>query len=796
MKLTLTNFLCYENKIFEINEEQLTLIEGPSGKGKSTIMKAILFALFGVGTKLQSYGKTSCKVSLEFSDLKIERSKRPNTLKVNNDFEDSAAQELINRKFGEFFSTTSYIQQNALSSFIVQSPADKMLFLETFAFKDDNIDELKQKNNKKIKKYNEDLIKEESKISTLTEQLESKILPERVKFPVKCKRSEVDKITQEYIGKVDILKDEIANCERNIENTKNNISELKLLQNNIANRDKNIENFESKIEILNTKISNIDYEDDTKLNDLKKIHKNLILNEKRLNMVRTYDEKEKKYKTVKKQEKLEIEEKRKKIKSTLWKEYTKEEIEEIIIDHENLLKDRRKIDSLLERQQNCEFGNSESFEEEKNELEIKLNNYNKINENYEMCKNVLECPNCKINLKFVKNKLIKFTEKVNMAFIELEEIELVRSELLSVSNKLAIDKNNEQEYKKYETKIKNIQEKYEDIPEFSSIQEDLLYLQSYKNKQTMLENQLENIKESNYVKDLENELNDLHNEIQKLPECSVCDFDKDEVLQNIYEQKAAKEEYIFVTEEIQNYESMLESEISSKTREIEEYDRKFASKDADLLNKKFLKFAEELENKKNYFEEVLGINKIIVDWNNYQAQKEEYDNINKSLKLAEAKKKEYENKYNAGLKFKNIILSCESAIMGDIINNINMSAKTYLDIIFPEDPISVNLSSFKENKKGILTPSINVEIEYKGMDCELTMLSGGELSRIILAYTLALSELFNSPLILLDESTASLDQESTNIVFEAIKENCIGKTVIIIAHQVVQGGFENVIGLH
>ena len=73
------------------------------------------------------------------------------------------------------------------------------------------------------------------------------------------------------------------------------------------------------------------------------------------------------------------------------------------------------------------------------------------------------------------------------------------------------------------------------------------------------------------------------------------------------------------------------------------------------------------------------------------------------------------------------------------------------------------------------------------MEADLSMLSGGELSRVILAYTLALGEMFNTPLLLLDECTASLDQELTDTVFQGIKENFNGKLVLIIAHQVVTG---------
>ena len=108
---------------------------GSSGAGKSSILKGIFFALFGDGNKVQTYGKTSCKVELYFDDMKIIRTKRPNRLVVNAMYEDDAGQEVINKKFGNTFKTSGYIQQNNLNSFMVMPPADKLEFLEKLGLK-------------------------------------------------------------------------------------------------------------------------------------------------------------------------------------------------------------------------------------------------------------------------------------------------------------------------------------------------------------------------------------------------------------------------------------------------------------------------------------------------------------------------------------------------------------------------------------------------------------------------------------------------------------------------------------
>ena len=153
------------------------------------------------------------------------------------------------------------------------------------------------------------------------------------------------------------------------------------------------------------------------------------------------------------------------------------------------------------------------------------------------------------------------------------------------------------------------------------------------------------------------------------------------------------------------------------------------------------------------------------------------------------------NEYGALMTLRENILEAESMVVMNIVESINTHARVYLDSFFEDDPITVRLQAFKQTKKNNNKAQINMEIEYKGMECELQMLSGGEMSRIVLAYTLALAEMFNTPLLLLDECTSSLDQETTTHVFDAIKEHFNGKLTIIVAHQVITGVFDNTINL-
>ena len=182
MKLTLKNFRCYIEKEFDFGKEGLVLLSGQSGSGKTTIMYAIMFVLYGVGTKLSSFGKTSLEVQLEIDHLYIKRTKRPNhlvliDLNTNASYEDESAQSVINNHFGKAFETTSYIRQNAINSFIVMSPTEKLEFLEKFAI---DLGNIKNKTNTEIRSKNEALIATTSQLEIANEHLKTLSKPQKV----------------------------------------------------------------------------------------------------------------------------------------------------------------------------------------------------------------------------------------------------------------------------------------------------------------------------------------------------------------------------------------------------------------------------------------------------------------------------------------------------------------------------------------------------------------------------------------------------------------------------------------
>jgi len=84
----------------------------------------------------------------------------------------------------------------------------------------------------------------------------------------------------------------------------------------------------------------------------------------------------------------------------------------------------------------------------------------------------------------------------------------------------------------------------------------------------------------------------------------------------------------------------------------------------------------------------------------------------------------------------------------------------------------------------------------------LNSLSGGEFDRVQLAFQLTFNEWAGTGLLLLDESISSLDSSLTSTILGELKQvnntqnGCVGRLIVIVAHQVVEGLFDKVIDIN
>ena len=147
---------------------------------------------------------------------------------------------------------------------------------------------------------------------------------------------------------------------------------------------------------------------------------------------------------------------------------------------------------------------------------------------------------------------------------------------------------------------------------------------------------------------------------------------------------------------------------------------------------------------------------------------------------AQAREKKYAKSFPRAVKLLDMINQAEKLALDDIIGQINFYASYYLSHFM--DGITTHLSFEKK---------LEISIRHNGKDSSIDCLSGGETARVVLAYTLAIAKILELPFILLDECTASLDQDITGRVIFTIKEHYPGKIICIA--QTTTGIFNKVI---
>lgn len=804
------DFLCYTDSTFDFGNSGVALLSGPSGVGKTSILRGIFFALFGEGNKLQANGSTSCRVELDFDDLKIIRTKRPNRLIVNDVYEDESAQEVINKTFGDTFKVTGYIQQNNLNSFILMSPLEKLAFLEKFAFRDVDLGKIKAKCKAYILQTSDSLVGIVSQLGMAKNVLEEIEKPVEKKFPLKCKKSDRDKVQKNEIIRLKNCKVLISRTEKDLKKISEELADVRVLEATLASRKETLLNLDNTLSEINKEINELKYDGDDVLESLEK-SLIIVLALRELYAVQTQISLDKsQLEEMRLEEESVMNNTLQEYKNVLWKEYSKDELLSTMDDLKKCLSDLVRIDSLSDELK--KIGNIKDLEKNKKELitkEVELENKQHLYDKLYSQKGLYSCPSCCSKIRLVDNKLVLAKDVNEESKIDLkelkEEVNILKQYITTLKKNIQSDENNLEKKVTIQNEINNLCGSYEELPSLESVKEDLEYLREYQTTQTEIEKKKKDleiaIKEErfsssyfNFKKSFE-KLESRKNSLQSKYGSEHPVTNEEELRQKINTQKHKKEQLSVLkkrcsetTESILKCKKVLEN---ASTNHKNKYD---IIQTTNTLEKKMSELEKTLfelnEKKKNCEKNVYELE----EWEKYQSSLNNYRGWEVKVKELELAQKIAENEHASATKLKDKILEAESIAMLNIIDSINAHARVYLDCFFPDNPISVNLQTFKETKKST-KPQINIEIEYKGMEADINMLSGGELSRVILAYTMALAEMFNTPLLLLDECTSSLDQDLTETVFNSIRENFNGKITLLIAHQVVMGTFDKIINL-
>lgn len=818
MRLTLKNFKCWALKTFEFKDETITLIHGPSGHGKSSILLAIEFVLYGGSNHkfLISHNKNTCEVNLEYKNFKIKRTKRPNILTLYVDeklYEDKEAQVIINKYFG----------YNYGSKFMDLSSLEKLEFLEKIVAEDYDIKELKLKLKNQISTINKDLALLDGQI------LNAESMLKIIKKPNKVEKPPSDEISMLDDTNLDtaclILEKEKA------------ISDLKEMN---LNKEK-FNTFMVKINLLNEELNVLGtVQSYHSINqDIKILKDNLQqLQEKNtyMSMVKETIKELEKYKNIKDEDKIKLINEIKMLDTMIEKclkfkdynNYKKLEEDYEALRNQEMIEWKNKVDSINKNVEEIFYKNMDDL----NHLEkirVTYENYKAFNlkNNLSTIEKEMEI----LKIKFFKSySCVKCNHKFLINMNTLEMIDDIPSNTLLCSNEnKAVQQNND--FFKVKKSLKDLE----------MLKDNIIQNESFMAK-TNIENVIEQINQIKLYISLTEKLNNLKifkpsNFLQQMNERLLSlrqKFLEYDEIDSLYEDDCVlKDKKRDLTIKLNNLINALNIKNNLKQRILNQVDydenehtsiQLNIEESTNLLNLKYLelekvKTFERIKGQLDHVKEEiksLNYNDTIIpqleqklsnlnlkyeycikflEYKNFQINLKKYKKVKETIKTLQIKKQSNEQMYFKNLLFKQKVAEAENESLQSIINIVNSHLDVLLNDFFSEhfgDPIQIYLTIENQSNS---KPQINTIINYKGNRVDYKSLSTGEYSRVKLAFDLTFKEILGESIIMLDECTANLDQDLSTKIFNKIKATFPSKTILVVAHQVVMGAFDHILSL-
>jgi len=799
LELSLNNFRCWESKDITLPSSGICLINARSGRGKSSILNSILYAVTGKLKNITTINKKTTKVVLKIDNVTITRTRCPNRLSIEKGgkiYENDEAQAIINTVFGEEFSNTSYIDQENTYSFVFLSPSEKMEFLEKLLLQNYDIEKIKDTLRIEISKAKNNYSTEESKINTLDSILQTSDIDKVVQKEMIIEKIKVTKLNYEKLSEKISLNQEIS--EKNIKIIKTKLKKIEEEQTVFLKKNEKSINLKFLLKDIKKnplfgEISNIDCFQ-TELSDLEESIKYYIKNKDFLLFTQKKEELLSKLNILQQKNitdvntlKKELEECKEKSPSKVFSKKRLHDLNKciLLVDDIFLLEEKLKDDTDfdIEIQKH-----SDLLEKNKDMLCQKQ----KFLLDYEKC---YLCPSCHNTLKINDNKLVlsSFTENIDPMVLK-KEIDLLTSDIKKIESSLSITKKKQTIYQQNEQQYNDLFNQLDVLRgevecEKSSIKNEIDCISRFME----LSDKMITLIDDKLIKNIKADISDISSKIDSIH------------IQSTGEKIKTEEEYLsciqkisILKEKIRHIKSIelkvneVESEISEFSDNEKGDNEKGDKNYADLLSEereKLESFVSKNDSYKSYLEK-------LNTWHKESKEIEKIQNIKKSIEEAIKNKQYFSDRLRCLVKLRDHVKNAEQKCISDFIYSLNQHASLYIEQFFPDEDIRIELKTTQETKStGKEKISLNFELSYRQINGDLSYLSGGERDRVNLAFTLALSEIINNRVLLLDECISSLDAETTNIVLENLREKYKGKLVILVSHQATQGFFDRVIEL-
>lgn len=828
MHVKIVGFKCHLDSEYTFNNGELILLKGDSGAGKSTILRAIFWCLYGSMRGIYNNAGISkkCCVTLQINQLVIYRQKKPELLKVtlvtqdsgNQEYEDEIAQEVINKAFGsrDLWKSCSYIEQKERCSLLSGTASDRLTLLNQLSFDQENpkdyisrIDQELKNINKEFTDIQDSFTKE---LNLFTHQLNLRPVN------VVLNTQELSNLQQEIIStetKIKELYQAVMNHERSlgsyniltnqISTIQDNLSKIVLINFDNNLHDQLVKEVSEKIQLANMAVADLNNWKTMK-NQFNQMEKQLLNYQEQLSLIndRIANTKNELSKTSNINVGFDVTEK------LVWD----------IVQTENALMqnmanaqsigcsyDQESINSLLNNlqeqinsAQNTEknlrnYNQLKTFKQQLGGLPLlemrdyDTLKYNLQNEISEMKKGLelLQCPKCLSSLRYANKALIP-GEREPVSLFQIQEKEKLYQDL---SNQERTQKNIDS----LKIQIKNLEGQLSET--------DILALENYKpinikqlQEQIIKISRIQIISKPNYSSDTLKQVikyNKLNQDLLN------CEKNKEILVKNI---ETIKEDLSKFT--LPDLPPGGDLDIKKYQNELNNLHKQYQ----DYLNNKNLH--QQLSSNLNMAIEQR--NKIELNYvaiKDYETAKtllielkEKLDSAiygNAMIKQQETLNAKRENviKLNNELtslqRLKQNAIETEYRQLQDTVDTINTALCDILPLLFDE-PIVMSFQLYKTLKTTKeVKPGVNICIKYRGVEYDnINDISGGEGDRVSLAVLLALNSVSNSPIILLDECISSLDASIKEACIEVLK-TFEGKTIICVDHEGTEGFYDKTV---
>ncbi len=798
-------------------ERGITFLSGDIGSGKSSILQAIEFALFGFkrgdleGYHLLRKGEEKGEVTLELKSeneiLKIKRKIKKTKsgiiqdngeITINNSNEELAPTEITAKIFEflnfpkEFLSKdrnllyrfSTYTPQEQLKE-ILYSEHEKRLEIIRKLFRIDKYKNLQNASDLYLKDLrdrkilikgkledNFDIEDEFKKINEEIQKLEIK--KEEVEIKIKpfyeknIEYKEKKKLIEE---KINSLRDKEITIEKNL----SKIDEIKKQKENLVKEKNefNLNEINSELKKISLNIENKNKENqklevEFKLESQRKI--NLIKKSEEINLKKINNEKSKIQLKEKEEMLNQIKEEIKKNTKIIIKSRIKDievKINKNITKIKKIQKKEEEIKEDIEKQKEIEF----NLKEKQKEIEHKKKHLNNIY-------GISKCEFCEQDISIAHREEIK--KNSNLIIKENEKyIELKLKELKGIENKIEILNLEILELKELEIENVKLNEKKDNtLKELK--EKELKYIQD-KEKLENIESEIKKIK-------LEIKTNDEKEEEKIKLEIKTNDEKIDKIKENInsnkintqklihsksiYDEKIKQDKIndekikkieLNILKEIpfrENLKKIKENliNLNSKLKIIITNIEKLSKKENEYL----ITLSEIKTNLKNKRE---NLDKISIKIEKYRNYKKEFDKINDEYEFIDKK-----------------IIPTSLQIEKNLFTKFLVEFNENFIKIFKELIENQEFDVF-------LKDDFSIVVEQNGYEIDISNLSGGEKSSLAVAYRLALKSIIESNLsnlnmlnlIILDEPTDGFSEQQVSRLGYLLKESNL-EQIILVSH--------------